>query len=456
MRQTLRILQCSPALMDKVIAIEDEAECAEREAIQLEARLEQEYRPVVPATSFIARYVGYGTQRTDAPPAAHELMAVALMSALAGPGPRLPIATNVKGVPLNIWALYTANTTGGRKTTVVNFAVDIAAEVLGRDAVLLWEGSPQGILQRLQPRDGMAAIFARDEYSGLLAQMNRGGGHMAGLAQLFIRAYDGEPLENIRTKKKNKHTGETEDDTDRVRQPYLVKMCASTYDSLIERATVDNVLDGFLPRFIVFSGSAESRPMQRSTKELSHQRDALIASARDYHNKSAVLNYLEMDDDVLRLAWSLEQEWEVRAAAADRPEAAGPALKRLAESVLKTAGLLAIDDTVAGEVPRVRAAHFECARQLGERWIPSTLVLIDALGRTTFQKSCQAVLATIRGNPIGMRVRDVYRKHRRLDSRQFSDVLAALQTQDEIVITEGDTNKGPAFRFVRATTMEEL
>ena len=65
------------------------------------------------------------------------------------------------------------------------------------------------------------------------------------------------------------------------------------------------------------------------------------------------------------------------------------------------------------------------------------------------------MLSTIRANPDGMRVRDVYRKHRKLDNRQFSDVLTALQTQDEIEIVEGDNKKGPAYRFVKATAKEE-
>src|SRR5262249_28515677 len=64
-------------------------------------------------------------------------------------------------------------------------ARDLAREVLGADAILSWEGSPQGLIQDLQGRDGQAAIFLRDEYSGLIQQMNRASGHMGGLAQMF-------------------------------------------------------------------------------------------------------------------------------------------------------------------------------------------------------------------------------------------------------------------------------
>jgi hypothetical protein len=88
---------------------------------------------------------------------------------------------------------------------------------------------------------------------------------------------------------------------------------------------------------------------------------------------------------------------------------------------------------------------------MGTRWISSTLALIDELGRTGFQQQCEGVLVTVRSHAQGMRVRDLYRKHRKLTTREFNDVLTALQMQDEIQIHEENNNKGPAFRFVIAT-----
>src|SRR5690606_26258741 len=146
-------------------------------------------------------YVEYASERTDAPPEAHELMAAGMLSALAGPGVRLPLASKPRGYSLCLWTGYVVNSTDGRKTTTLDLAADLLRDVLGDEALIPWEGSPQGLIQKLQARDGKAAVFLRDEYSGLLAQINRGG-HMAGLEQTFIRAFDGGRLENIRTRKK--------------------------------------------------------------------------------------------------------------------------------------------------------------------------------------------------------------------------------------------------------------
>ena len=126
---------------------------------------------VTSPTSFVTKYVRFMAMVSDAPPQANELMAVGTLSALAGPNPRIPLATSIAGQQLNRWGGYIVDSTIGRKSTVIDYGRNVIVEVLGREAVFEWEGSPQGLVQRLQDRDGQAAIFVRDEFSGLLAQM---------------------------------------------------------------------------------------------------------------------------------------------------------------------------------------------------------------------------------------------------------------------------------------------
>ena len=262
--------------------------------------------------SFVTEYVRYAGSRTDPPLEAHELMAVCMLSGLAGPMPRIPIATCVSGLGLTLWGMYIANTTTARKTTVIGLARDIVLGILPREAIVEWEGSPQGFIQRLQARDGQPAMFMRDEYSGLLQQMNRGG-HMAGLEQTFIRTFDGGVLENIRTRKRDRLTGAMHQDTDRVEAPYLAKLTGSTWNTFIERATVDNVLDGFLARFIFVTGIATPRPIRRSTVEMFAARESLIWRAQGFHERAQSMDVVNIKDDVLEALWKLEQEWSERA-----------------------------------------------------------------------------------------------------------------------------------------------
>jgi len=198
--------------------------------------------------------------------------------------------------------MYIVNSTVGRKSTVITLATDVLEEVLGAHAVIQWEGSPQGLIQRLQDREGQSSVFARDEYSGLMAQVNRAGGHMAGLPQLFIRIFDGGVVENIRTKKKVTKDGPKVEDTDRVEHPYLPMLTASTWDSFMDRCTIDNVLDGFLARFAFVTGAAEPRPMTISTASMDAEWDALVEHAAAFHRKATTLLGIVITPDVTRRA----------------------------------------------------------------------------------------------------------------------------------------------------------
>ena len=100
---------------------------------------------------------------------------------------RLPIATSPRGWSLVLWILYLVNSTAGRKSTVIDLAIDLVRDVLGEAALIFWEGSPQGLLQRLQARDGEATVFVRDEYASLMAAFNKNG-HLSGLPQVLIKA----------------------------------------------------------------------------------------------------------------------------------------------------------------------------------------------------------------------------------------------------------------------------
>jgi hypothetical protein len=100
--------------------------------------------------------------------------------------------------------------------------------------------------------------------------------------------------------------------------------------------------------------------------------------------------------------------------------------------------LIAIDEASENEIPIISIRHFECARLIGLQWLKSSIALLNALGSTEFQHDCDAVLETIRISPNGIKLSDLYRKHRRLKKRDFDQILEALKDQEEIVIPEPD------------------
>jgi hypothetical protein len=401
------------------------------------SKSEAAFQLVTPPGSFITRYVEYAAMRTDAPLEAHEALAFGILSALAGPSVALPIATAVKGWRLTLWLLYLVNSTVGRKSTTLDLAVDVVRAVLGESALIHWEGSPQGLLQRLQTRDGQASVFVRDEYSGLMAGMNRGG-HLAGLPQLLIKGYDGAVLENVRTRKRGPD-GDTHSDTDRVEDPYLLQFAAAPWDAFTERATIDNVLDGFLARFLIVMGSASERELPMLTEAIRSAGTAVYDQARHYHARAQAVQQVAIAPDVLARQWALEQDYRRRAQASSRPDAAGPSLKRLAETALKLSALLALEEET-GTIVSIREAHFLLAVQITDKWAGNALRLIEALGRTTFQRDCEAVLRTIQQRPAGIPKGQLYRLHQRLRQRDFEEILGALETQERIAIEKTESS----------------
>lgn len=69
---------------------------------------------------------------------------------------------------------------------------------------------------------------------------------------------------------------------------------------------------------------------------------------------------------------------------------------------------------------------------MGERWLSCSLRVIDALGATKFRRDCEAVAKTVRARPNGIKLQDLYRRHRNLRKRDFDEILDALETQEVV------------------------
>ena len=120
-------------------------------------------------------------------------------------------------------------------------------EVLSPDDFLMGtEGSPEGILTELQDRDGKASIFHRDEITGFIDAAVRKE-YNAGILQSLTSLYDGRP------EKRTLRSG-----TINVKKPRLIIWCGGIKTQMQEAVTIEHIRSGFLPRFIVVSGTTTS------------------------------------------------------------------------------------------------------------------------------------------------------------------------------------------------------
>ncbi|MCH8853614.1 MAG: hypothetical protein IID41_13325, partial [Planctomycetes bacterium] len=167
---------------------------------------------------------------------------------------------------------------------------------------------------------------------------------------------------------------------------------------------------------------------------------------------------VDIGEGVLEMQWELEREWREAAKEASRPEAAGPSMKRLAESVLKTAALLALDECNEG-LPVVTSEHFRMAEVMGRRWQVSTLAVIEDLGASSFLRDCDAVRASVEGRVKGIQLSELYMKHRSLRKRDFEQVLEALEIQhriERVQISTGRPGRTPVVVYPFGSAPEEL
>lgn len=198
-----------------------------------------------PEETFIDRYVEYGWSVTDAPRQYHVAGGAVILSAIICPHVTLP-AQHTKIRP-NLWAMILAGTTVTRKSTSADLAVRTLGEVLSTDDYLMGtDGSPEGILTELQERDGKASLFHRDEITGFIESATKKE-YNAGILQALTSLYDG------RQEKRTLRSG-----TIIVKKPRLILWCGGIKSQMQEVLSIEHIRSGFIPRFIVVSGTTTS------------------------------------------------------------------------------------------------------------------------------------------------------------------------------------------------------
>ena len=86
--------------------------------------------------------------------------------------------------------------------------------------------------------------------------------------------------------------------------------------------------------------------------------------------------------------------------------------------------------------------HRICLSESVHKIGSSPLRVIEALGQTRFQRDADDVAETVRRHEKGIKLSDLYRRHRRLKQRDFTEILSALEVQDRIRKVRVDTTTG--------------
>jgi len=392
--------------------------------------------PLEPATeTIIDKYMDWATEATDAVPIFHELSAFIVLSTLLSSTIQLEVSYGT--VVPNIWALILGESTLTRKTTAMTLARNLIAHI-DDTAEIASEGSVEGILQGLSLRPGEASMFYRDEVSGFFDAINKKD-YLAGMTEVFTHLYDVPRIFRRLLKK----------DTIVVERPIFIFYGGGIRDEVYSKLNPDNILSGFLPRFLVVSGEtdmARIRPTSRyGTENLNKKKVVWDAVTEIYDvytalrpmkvagqtiHRSATMN-AELTDDAWTRYQDIETAFTQTAYNSSVANFALPTYERLSRSMLKMSMLLAAarqeptSDTFTVELTDVDNSAYYI-----NRWGAYSIDMINNVGKTTQSRMIDRIRQQIEAHP-GI-LHSVLMRNAKLPKREMDMVIETLIDRGEI------------------------
>lgn len=196
--------------------------------------------------TFIDRYTEWAHTQTDSPIQYHRAVAAGILSTMLTP--YLTLRVRHGRIIPNIWLMILAGTTTTRKSTTLNIATELLDDIID-DWQLGTDGSPEGLMTELGFRDGKISVFLRDEIAGFMSSVS-GRDYMSGTLEAFCQLYDGVPQSRVLRREKIV-----------VKKPYFVIMGGGIKTRMEEVVTIDHIRSGFIPRFLIVSGTTTSEDM---------------------------------------------------------------------------------------------------------------------------------------------------------------------------------------------------
>jgi len=392
--------------------------------------------------TFIERYITWARSLGDAAPQYHQAGAFVALSALIAGAVRLP--TSFGTIIPNLWFMILADTTLTRKSTAMDIAMDMVAEI-DPDAVLATDGSIEGLLTTLATRPGRPSVFLRDEFSGLLEQMTKKD-YMAGMAELLTKLYDGKMFKRVLRK-----------DTIEVKEPILVVFAGGIKQKVTSILTFEQVSSGFMPRFVFITAESDItkvKPLGPPSPKTTGASDAIREELEGLFKHYRVTETMQVKNSEITIqqqkifqarltedAWvrynKFESEMLQAGLSSERADVMTPTFDRLSKSVLKAAVLLSAAETRQEEVV-VTEAHLLRAIFYGEQWRFFVKDVMSTVGKSQTERKFDTIYGAIQLRPGITKSRIMQSYH--LDSREAASVISTLE--DRGLITKQASGRG--------------
>ena len=401
----------------------------------------------------IEDYIDWGMLETDASPDFHLGAVLLILSHLLCERVVIPIKS--QELKLNLWVMLLADTTMNRKSTTMGLAMDLLQE-LDEFAVIANDATWEGLFKSLGERGpNRASVFERDDFQGLLQQISRRE-YYSGLPAFMTKMYDGK------TQSRKLSQGKV-----LVKDPLLLLFVAGGRTPILEGLTLDQITDGFLPRFLFVSSEYDPKRIRdfefglgvgqqlddvRAPRRLVYAKlyklyrfyqdakesDVMIKGKKIMKPKTF---YCRVGDGVVELYNRFERLLTDAAAQEEKAEFYVPMMDRFCKSALKLSGIIAalrMEEEVEIRVWDVRRAFYYL-----EPFIKNILDVVDNCGLTTSENTLRRARGLIR-RAENMRFSHLL-STMHLTKRQGSELLETLEARGWAKI---ERNKNKDFNIV--------
>jgi hypothetical protein len=396
--------------------------------------------------TFVERYIQWAKSLGDAAPQYHQAGAFIVLSSVLSGSVRLPTSFGV--IQPNLWFMILADTTLTRKTTAMDIAMDLLAEI-DSDAVLATDGSIEGLMTGLQTRPRRPSVFLRDEFTGLLEMIVKRD-YYAGMPELFTKLYDGKMQKRLLRK-----------ETVEIKDPCLIIFAGGIKSRMTQLLRVEHVSSGFMPRFVFITAESDVsrlRPLGPPVARSEGNRQAVkneLADMYDHYNKTREITVLDgrvkLEKPAEFIASLTEEAWvrynRIEAAllegglASARPEIMTPTFDRLAKSMLKAAVLIATSRKLTEGEVEVTEADIIKAAYYGEGWRAHVIEVMDNVGKGQNERQLELLMGAVRKRPHGV-TRGFLMQAYHLTAREIEEMLTTLEQRDVITRSRIPGTKG--------------
>lgn len=382
---------------------------------------------LIPTNTFLDVFVKWAQSRsTQSPWEFNVAGAAALLSTTLSRYAKLPMSFG--DVPLNLYFMVLGRTTQSRKTTSLTLARSILECMVAQKATprgmgedeeenVYWlpeNTTPEALIDCLNGLPRQSTILAIDEWQETLKACAKPGSYMSGLLGMLTEAYGGDipgvmrKSNAVKRQKGVKH--------------YLTFYGTGIFNQTADALTVERIESGFVPRTIVVVDSRTTfTPGADDVKFLKGDEQKRLDTMRSLLAKKllAAVNHwetkyvaratvstgfddprynIECDDDAFDRWQKYAYELGVMAANhPTHPKSMFPICDRLALSVLKLAGLLALVELEK----TIRMKHILKAISVADTWVKCVEILVNEVNNNGFAKIIRDIESYVSDQPDG-------------------------------------------------------